>query len=559
MLNIEHFEKLSLDGVWRFQLLNRPTDQIRKRWAKIAVPGLWTSEFEYERRTDENGEVIADFPTGFIAPETPDQNPTGVYETDFEIPGSWENKRVVLHLGGIESVALVIVNGDEVGIAKDSRLASEFEITPFLKGGKNVLRILVSKWTDASYIEDLDSQWHGGISRSVKLYATSDVYLERVETVAVLAKDRRSGFISINSFIGTSAGRSREGFTLRASIEELPKVKSAAASTTVTGDEAAAAGNLTLQLRLPKVAPWSAEQPNLYTLQLELVDPSGTIVQISSQKVGFRTVTERDGQLVLNGKPLTLQGINRLKLSNSVGRTFTRDEIRQILLEFKRQHINAIYTSHFTHDPVLIDLADELGFYLIAEPNINIIKGSEFVANHPAYLAAFIDRASRLIQRDLHHPSVIAWSLGDHLVKGVNFETAAAYILEKDLHRPLLDWDEFSIEDLFQAPLAPVTILKSKSANNKFTITNNNLFTDLSPYEISWTLFKNEIEVMGGRMAMPNIQPGKSAVVALKLPTSQQLGKGKKSISIAVHRIHSSAWASAGSDVVRTEFSLPNK
>ena len=140
MLNIEHYEKLDLNGTWRFQLLRKPTDSPRKRWASIPVPGLWTMQPESDVFFDKPIYTNVQMPFDHTPPNVPEENPTGIYERDFEIPGSWENKRIVLHLGGYESVALVWVNGEVVGMTKDSRLAAEFDITKFIKGGKNVLQ-----------------------------------------------------------------------------------------------------------------------------------------------------------------------------------------------------------------------------------------------------------------------------------------------------------------------------------------------------------------------------------------------------------------------------------
>jgi beta-galactosidase len=223
MLNIEHYEKLSLDGTWRFQLLRKPTDSVRKRWSSIPVPGLWTMQPESDVFFDKPIYTNVQMPFDHTPPNVPEENPTGIYERDFEIPGSWENKRVVLHLGGYESVALIWVNGDVVGMSKDSRLAAEFDITKFLKGGKNTLRIDVTKWSDATYIEDQDQWWHGGITRSVKLYATNDVYIERLYTTGGLLRDNSTGTLKVDAYIGSINDKPTAGYTLRTRIEELPK------------------------------------------------------------------------------------------------------------------------------------------------------------------------------------------------------------------------------------------------------------------------------------------------------------------------------------------------
>lgn len=154
MLHIEHFETLSLDGTWRFQLLHSPKESVRKRWSSIPVPGLWTMQPTSDVFFDKPIYTNVQMPWDHIAPEVPEENPTGIYERDFNLPLSWDGKRIVLQLGGFESVAVISVNGIEVGMAKDSRLAAEFDITSVVKRERNVMRISVTKWSDATYIED---------------------------------------------------------------------------------------------------------------------------------------------------------------------------------------------------------------------------------------------------------------------------------------------------------------------------------------------------------------------------------------------------------------------
>jgi beta-galactosidase len=208
MLHIEHFETLSLDGTWRFQLLHSPTENVRKRWSKIPVPGLWTMQPTSDVFFDKPIYTNVQMPWDHVAPEVPEENPTGIYERDFDLPLSWDNKRVVLHLGGFESVAVITVNGVEVGMTKDSRLAAEFDITSVVKRDRNVMRIAVTKWSDATYIEDQDQWWHGGITRSVKLYATEHVFIEKFATTAGLKADGTTSHI----YRRTSKGKERTSF-----------------------------------------------------------------------------------------------------------------------------------------------------------------------------------------------------------------------------------------------------------------------------------------------------------------------------------------------------------
>jgi beta-galactosidase len=477
MLNIEHFETLSLDGTWRFQLLRSPNDQSRKKWTSIPVPGLWTMQPTSDIFFDKPVYTNTQMPWDHVAPDVPAENPTGIYERDFEVPQSWDDKRIVLHLGGYESVALITVNGTEVGLTKDSRLAAEFDITAFIKAGRNTVKIAVTKWSDATYIEDQDQWWHGGITRSIKLYATDHVYIEKFATTAGLKADGATGTLKIDAVIGSIKGKNVDGYTLRTSIEELPKVKSAQLSatykhhTTPAWTEMSAElqeanrkhfageywdgsmpesakrlreplqspwpGHIVLETTLPKVAAWSAETPALYTLRIELLSPAGQVIEISQQKIGFRSVVVKGRDLLVNGKRVFIYGVNRHDFNRHTGRVLSREDMRQDLLEMKRWNFNAVRTSHYPNDAAFLELCDELGFYVIDEANIESHAFYDSISNDSRYASAFVERVGRMVQRDMHHPSVIFWSLGNESGVGTNQYAAAAFARSLDTSRPL--------------------------------------------------------------------------------------------------------------------------
>jgi len=477
MLNIEHIEKISLDGTWRFQLLHNPLDRISKKWSTIPVPGLWTMQPESEVFFDKPIYTNVQMPFDEQPPFVPAENPHGVYERDFDFPESWKEKRIVLHIGGYESVALVFINGVEVGLSKDSRLAAEFDITKFVRRGSNVIRIDVTKWSDATFIEDQDQWWHGGITRSVKLFATNKVFIERFYTTGGLEKDGTTGTLDIRAQISAIDGVSTDGYTLNVRIEELSKVKSAQLSQTIhtftapiwtdfneelrnavsayfhgkfwAGDmpektrtfiemaEPHPPGEVKFTTRIPHISPWSAEDPHLYTLNIELCDPSGQVVEISTQRIGFRSVKVVGCDLLINGKAVIFYGVNRHDFNRFTGRALTREDMREDLLELKRWNFNAVRTSHYPNDAAFLDLCDELGFYVIGEANIESHAFISSICDDPKYLMAFVDRVGRMIQRDIHHPSAVMWSLGNESGAGTNHEAAAAYARAFDPTRPL--------------------------------------------------------------------------------------------------------------------------
>ena len=477
MLNIEHLEKISLDGTWRFQLLHNPLARLGKRWSSIPVPGLWTMQPESDVFFDKPIYTNVQMPFEEQPPYVPEENPHGVYERDFDIPESWRDKRVVLHLGGYESVALIYINGMQVGLTKDSRLAAEFDITKFVHPGSNIIRIDVTKWSDATFIEDQDQWWHGGITRSINLFATNKVFIERLYTTAGLDQDRTTGTLNIRAHVASIENLSIDGYSLRTSIQELSKVKGTQLEATITSftaptwterdenlkrrsdeyfhgtfwhgnmpadarraiaeNEPWPAGAIELDTRISKVKAWSAESPHLYTLRIELVDPTGVVIEVSQQKIGFRSVDIDGQELLINGAPVIFYGINRHDFNRFTGRAVTREDMREDLLELKRWNFNAVRTSHYPNDAAFLDLCDELGFYVICEANIESHAFISSICNDPKYLSAFVDRVGRMIARDIHHPAAILWSLGNESGAGTNHEAAAAYARAFDPTRPL--------------------------------------------------------------------------------------------------------------------------
>jgi beta-galactosidase len=478
MLNLSHLHSLSLDGRWRFQLLAHPKAQLSRRWSSIPVPGLWTMQ-QREDGTFIFGDkpiyTNVQMPFDHLPPAVPQENPTGVYERDFEYNSLWRGKRVVLTLGGYESVAAIYLNNEFVGLTKDSRLHASFDITPYLVAGKNTIRIFVVKWSDATFIEDQDQWWHGGITRSITIHATEKVFIERLYTQTGLLADLKTGTLRVRAYINSIDETSILGWRLRAKVSGAPKevhfeteltkterpnwtemtpAQRSASSEFFRGTywdgqlperakaalaeiEPPAPGYIEFSGKINGVKPWSAESPTLYDLEFELVDPGGKVLEISSQRIGFRSVEVKGNELLINGKPIIVYGVNRHDFNKETGRVLSRDLMRQDLLELKRWNFNAVRTSHYPNDPVFLDLCDELGFYVIDEANIESHAFQDSLCNDQKYLIAFTERVNRMAQRDIHHPSVIAWSLGNESGSGINHEAAAAGLRAFDSTRPL--------------------------------------------------------------------------------------------------------------------------
>jgi len=474
MLNLHHEECISLDDVWDFQLLKSPDAAPTKIWGKIPVPGLWTAQEPSNIFWDKPIYTNIQMPFAELPPFSPALNPTGIYERDFVVPWDWTGSRIVLQIGGFESVAILSINGVEVGMAKDSRLAADFDITKFLNKGKNRVQIKVVKWSDATYIEDQDQWWHGGITRSVKLFATPDIYLQRFYATPGLKGT--TGTLDIRAFIHGSEGANKDGYSLSVwlegtttKIKPLSKsIKGKVAETTMDhfanqvqvhrdyergtywdGKYPAGAdeiiynmsrrlsGEIELSTTFPGIKPWSAETPHLYTLHVELKNPQGEIVEKFTQRIGFRDVKVVGHELLVNGKPIIIYGMNRHDFNKKTGRVVSYANMRADLLALKAFNFNGVRTSHYPNDPVFLDIADELGFYVIGEANIESHEFQESLCDDQRYLPAFVDRVGRMVQRDIHHPSVILWSLGNESGSGSNHHAAAAYARDFDPSRPL--------------------------------------------------------------------------------------------------------------------------
>jgi beta-galactosidase len=463
--------ELALDGRWSFQLLDRPEAPLGADWSAIDVPGCWTMQGFDDLPHYTN--VQMPFPGQ--PPEIPAQNPTGVYRRTFELPSGWEARRVVLHVGAAESVLLVDLNGRHVGVSKDSHLAAEFEISDVVQPGTNQLTLTVVKWSDATYLEDQDQWWHGGITRSVFLYTTPRVHLADIRATAGITDDLATGTLDLEVDVAFD-GRPEAGWSVEADLEGAdqpgadqlgadvpvrmrppsPRLSQSrdlharhAAGAPLSEREAEAwpdvfaeltdrgIGGVAFSTRITEVRPWSAEEPNLYRLTVRLHAPSGDTVEEAGLRIGFRRVEVRGVELLINGQRVFIRGVNRHDFDPHTGRVVSRESMRADLVQMKQFGFNAVRTSHYPNDPALLDLTDELGLYVIDEADVESHAFQETLCNDRRYLAQWVERTARMVQRDRNHASVIAWSLGNESGHGSNHEAAAAWVRRADPSRPL--------------------------------------------------------------------------------------------------------------------------
>jgi beta-galactosidase len=507
MHSLPHPNRMLLDGLWRFQLLPRADARPSDDWRQVDVPGCWTMQDsgDYPRYTN----VV--MPFSDQPPHVPEANPTGLYERTFDIPTEWIGKRVILHVGAAESVLIVHLNGGEVGVSKDSHLAAEFDISAAVRhDSTNTLTLRVVKWSDASYVEDQDQWWHGGITRSIFLYATDHVFLADVRATAGLEDDLSTGMLELHVHVGFDGVEPAPGWAVEAQVagkiltQQVPVTLSGRPLHVTAEDrdllerQAAGVGMqereadrgqwlrarrapppegqvMFAPVRVPDVHRWSAEQPNLYLLKIVLRTPSGEVVEEADLRVGFRRVVVDGLQLLINGRPVLLRGVNRHDFNAHTGRVVQPDDMRQDLVLMKQFGFNAVRTSHYPNHPLLLDLCDELGLYVIDEADVEAHAFITSLCDDPRYLNAWVDRVSRMARRDKNHASVILWSLGNESGYGTNHAAAAGWLRRFDPTRPLqyegaIRWDwssDQSVSDITCPMYPPISAIVDHAASGK--------------------------------------------------------------------------------------------
>lgn len=425
---------LSLNGMWRFQwvpdLTDRPTDFFKlnyddKAWDQIEVPGIWEMH-GYGDPLYVNQRYEWDYLMKPEPPVTPEKNNhVGSYRREIEIPDNWTGQEVILHLGAVSPNIYVWVNGRFVGYSEDSKLESEFYITPYIKNGKNLIAFQIFRWCDGKYVECQDFWRFTGISRDVYLYARNKERIADYQATALLAEDNRKGTLSINASLSSPVNSSKILFELKNDKNE-----------TIWKEEKPARKNLTINASFEEVAPWSAEQPNLYTLHISLFNSKGTLLECIPQRIGFKRVEIKNGQLQVNGKAILIKGVNRHEMDPDGGYYVSRQRMEEDVRILKENNINAVRTSHYPNDPYWYELCDKHGIYVLDEANIEA-HGYEKIADMKEWMTTHLERTTRMVERDKNVPSIIIWSMGNESGDGMNFIASYKAMKKIDNSRPI--------------------------------------------------------------------------------------------------------------------------
>ena len=444
---------LSLDGKWDFALYHSP-DEVPENFAensfrcpdKIQVPSYWTLGNFFDKPIYTNSRMPAGFPP---PPDVPDENPTGIYRRTFRIPAAWENRRVVLNIGGAESYLELYLNGVFVGMGKDSRLASEFDITDFLKKGVNLLVCKVIRWSDSSFLEDQDEWWMAGIYRSVCLYSTSKSYLEDVFVNGDFDEGTRKGTFFLHThaafrledtahatgFFGANETGPSEDFQIAVRLYDARNnmILQDALSLSHAFRDSGYVAEKTFEIK--DVSPWSCESPALYTAVVCLLDRSGNMLDCRSKRVGFRNIRIEGCDLLFNGRRVLIRGVNRHEHSMTGGKTLTADEMIQDIRLLKQFNFNAVRASHYPNDPRWYDLCDEYGIYVLDEANVESHACYAALCRNPRWKNAWVSRGERMVLRNRSHACIFGWSVGNESGSGENHEAQIKAVKQLDPSR----------------------------------------------------------------------------------------------------------------------------
>lgn len=447
----------TLDGLWAFHFspsadavpagFEKPAYDA-SAWKPIKVPAMWQAEGHDQPRYNN-----ITYPHPANRPLIPHAtNPVGSYRKSFTVPAGWAGQDVILHIGAAGSAYRVWVNGQEAGYSEDSKLPSEFAITALLKPGQdNLVAMQIHRWSDGSYLEDQDFWRVSGIERSVYLKAVPKARLTDLFIRAGLDKAYRDGVLA-----------TEVALTARTTPQKLRMTLLDGDKTVLSQDASVPAGDAstqTLSATVPAVRAWSAETPHLYTLLVELFDADGNLLQATPQRIGFRTVEIKDGLVAVNGRPITIRGINRHEHDPETFHVISEASMRRDMALMKRNNFNAVRTSHYPNAELWYALADEFGLYVMDEANIESHAYMDEGNRHPqrrkelqlgfdpAWEAAHVSRVLNMVERDKNHPSIIFWSLGNEAGIGPTFEKAAALARRRDPSRLIsylgwgtLDW-----------------------------------------------------------------------------------------------------------------------
>lgn len=506
---------LSLNGLWNFKysesIDSKPEDFYKNdyntsNWDTIKVPSNWEVEgfgvpiYVNASYPFQNGKLNP--------PDIPDQNnPVGSYKRTFSLPEDWEGKEILIHFGAVKSAFYIWINGQKVGYSQGSKLPAEFNITSYVHPGSNSIALEVYRWSDGSYLECQDFWRISGIERDVYLYARPKVQLTDFHSIASLKNNYKDGDLNLSVSIKNTDITKHSG-SIHVEVIKNDNVFFATSTPyqLLSNQEKV----LNFNQLIPNIQSWSAESPELYRLNISLHNKKGRLVEAVSKNIGFRTSEVKNGNYLLNGKPILFKGVNRHEHDPNTGHVISRKDMLRDIQLFKQYNINAVRTSHYPNDPYFYELCDKYGIYVIDEANIES-HGMGYaldrtLANNPLWLNAHLDRVKRMIERDKNHPSILIWSLGNEAGNGYNFYES--YLLAKRLdpsrptqyERAQLEWNT----DLYVPMYATPDAIENYALNEDYDKPliqceyAHAMGNSLGGFKEYWDLFEKYDKLQGG-------------------------------------------------------------
>jgi beta-galactosidase len=433
---------MSLDGTWKFMLVEHPglvpsgfhhTQFDMKQWRNIKVPSNWEMEGFGHPKFRNIAMTIETKPP--YAPHY--HNPTGCYKRTFNLPVNWKNREVLLRFEGVKSASYVWINGQQAGYNQGGFEPAEYNVTPYLKPGRNDISVQVMRYSDGAFIENQDMWRLSGIFRSVALIAKPDVHLHDYFVYTRFDNQYLHADLNLEMDIQNLSGQQIKGYVAEIDLLDPEQVK--VWDNPISQEVGHVEDNQVekLKFRVPVNQPlkWSAEKPHLYTLVMTLKDPSGKVTETFAKKMGFRQTEVRDGAVWVNGAIVKLNGVNSHMHHPEHGQAVPVETMRKDLLIMKQFNINLVRTSHYPPSPEYLDLADELGIYIVCEAGTEC-HDNEYLSELPEWEAMFVDRGVKMVYRDRNHPSVIFWSAGNEAGEGDNLKILMETCRKIDPSRP---------------------------------------------------------------------------------------------------------------------------
>ena len=463
------FLSLSSETAWRFNWVPRPEERPidfykpsfdDSKWKTFPVPSNWETH-GYGTPVYASSGYIFKIDPPRVTTEPPadfstfkERNAVGSYRRTFDLPATWNGRRVFVHFDGVQSAFYLWVNGERVGYSQGSMSPAEFDLTVYVRPGKNLIAVEVYRFCDGSYLEDQDMWRLGGIHRDVWLYSTAPVRIRDFTVRTDLDADFRNATLRIEPELAAYDNRPLKGWTVQAELtdpagkavfekplcHDAEPILNREFKADIMNDRTPQRGPRKfgwLDGTVANPAKWTAETPALYRLVLTLHDDKNAVVDAVACDVGFRKIEIRDGRLLLNGQPIRLRGVNRHELDPDRGHAVTLERMVQDVTLMKQANINAVRTCHYPNDPRWYELCDKFGLYVFDEADLETHGTRGKLASDPRWSAAFLDRAVRLAERDKNHPSVIFWSLGNESGYGPNFAAMSAWLHDFDPTRPV--------------------------------------------------------------------------------------------------------------------------